>query len=109
MSWMMGVGRGGGGAGGGDGRLLPSSAKWFAIIVAVIVSILFTPDIWSLVERPAAGWVGERYSGFWAKAMFWALKLGAYPLVFFGVRLLIALAYLGLSIGAAFRLFGGDR
>lgn len=104
MSWMLGAG-GGRGGGGGDGRLLPTSAKWFAIIIAAISSILFSVDVWTLVEDDAAIWIAARYDGIWAVAVFWALKLGTYPLVFFAVRLLMALLYLGLTLMMALKLF----
>ena len=36
---------------------------------------------------------------------FWTLKLGAYPLVFFGARLAIALFYMAITLVTAFKLF----
>lgn len=101
-----------GGFGGGaaqDSRVLTTSGRWLATVIAGFAAILLTLDLWSWVEDAAASAVSRRYSGAWADVMFWALKLGVYPLVYFSTRMGIGLVFMGTALGAALKLAGRGR
>lgn len=104
MNWMLGMGPGRSGGSQGDSRVLTTSGRWLATIISAFAMILLTPDLWSMTEDWAAGMISRRYSGFWAQAMFWAMKLGAYPLVFFATRMGIGLFFTSTAIGVALKL-----
>ena len=103
-----GFGFGGGGAQ-RDNRVLTTSGKWLATVIAFFAMIILTPDLWDLLGDWITALIGARYDGVWADIMFWALKLGAYPMVYFSTRMLVGLIFMGTALCAALRLAGSGR
>ncbi len=103
-----GFGFGGGGAP-KDDRVLTTSGKWLATVIAAFVMIILTPDLWGWGKDWVIDLIANRYSGVWADIMFWAIKLGAYPLVYFATRMSIGLIFMGTALGAALKLAGRAR
>lgn len=103
---------GGFGFGGGapkDDRVLTTSGKWLATVIAAFAMIILTPDLWGWAKDWITGVIHARYSGVWAEIMFWTLKLGVYPLVYFATRMGIGLVFMGTALGAALKLAGRGR
>jgi hypothetical protein len=106
MNWLLGLG------GSGDGKVNPliaSSGRWLAIIIAIYASIFWTPDVWSYFEQPLLRAIHARYEGAGAAFVYWLLKIAAYPLMFFGVKMGLGVGFISLVLGVMTQLFGGRR
>lgn len=103
----------GGGSGGGGGKppnpLIAASGRWLATCIAVYATIFWTPDVWEHLEPSLSRAIAARYDGFGANLVYWLLKIAAYPLMYFGVRMGLALAFMGLAMGVMLKLFAGHR
>ena len=87
MSWMMGLG-GNGGGGKPPTPLITGSGKWLATFISLYAAIFWTVDVWDLLEPHLVTMIHDRYDGELAAAIYWLLRIAAYPLMFFGVRFL---------------------
>lgn len=102
MNWLM-------GAGGGGGRppnpLIATSGKWLATCVAVYATMFWTPDAWTVWEPTILRAILARYEGSGAVFVYWVLKIGAYPLMFFAVRMGLGIAFISLVLWIMNSLF----
>lgn len=108
MSWLMGLG-GGGGGGKPPNPLIATSGKWLATFIAIYASIFWTPDLWSYFEDALLRAIYARYEGAGAAFVYWLLKIAAYPLMFFAVRMGLGVGFVSLVMGVMTQLFGGRR
>lgn len=95
MNWLMGLG------GGGAGQKAPSpliatSGKWFATCIGFYAAVFWTVDAWILLEQPIVDAIQSRYEGNAAFFLYWLLRIGAYPLMFFAVRMGLGIAFVSL-------------
>lgn len=98
------------GRGGQNGSpFIHSSGKWLAIVIAGVASVFVTPDLWRSFEPLIIENILARYQGGLAEAIYWALRLAAYPLVFFAVRMTLGVVFVTLVMGVVMKLFGGRR
>ncbi|MEM1427943.1 MAG: hypothetical protein AAGG09_00645 [Pseudomonadota bacterium] len=104
MSWLFGLGGNGGGPR-PQNPLIATSGKWLARCVGLYAAIFWTPDVWTIWEDDIAEAIVARYDGTAAFALFWLLKLAAYPLVFFAVSLGLGVAFVALVMGVMTNLF----
>lgn len=107
MNWLMGLGGGSGGK--GPNPLIAGSGKWLATCVGIYAAIFWTPDAWVAWENAILHAIHARYDGGSAAFVYWLLKLGAYPLVFFAVRMGLGIAFVSLVMWIINRFFGGQR
>lgn len=107
MSWMMGLGGGGGTK--APSPLVAGSGKWFATCVGVYAAVFWTVDIWVLFEPQIIRAITSRYDGNWAAAFYWLLKIAAYPLMFFAVRMVLGIVFVSLVMWIMMRVFGSKR
>lgn len=105
MNWLMGMG----GAGRAPNPLIATSGKWLATCVAVYATIFWTPDVWDAWETTILRAVHDRYDGTIATVISWLLMLGAYPLMFFAVRMGLGVVFVSIVMGVMMKLFGGRR
>jgi hypothetical protein len=106
MNWLFGLG------GGGDGKanpLIATSGKWLATLIAIYMSIFWTPDIWAYFEDALLRAIHARYEGTNAAFVYWLLKVAAYPLMFFGARMALGVGFVSLVMAVMTKLFGGRR
>lgn len=94
--------------GSSGGRSQPSSLftrsmDGFATMAALIATVFAVPVLWAMVEDWAARELLRLYGESLAVIFFWALKLGAYPLVFFAIRMSLATTYAALALSLAMR------
>ncbi|MGD1922804.1 MAG: hypothetical protein ACFB03_01255 [Paracoccaceae bacterium] len=95
-----------GSSGGGDGEprsLFVRSVDGFATMAALAATVFAVPVLWFGIESWVARELVRLYGDDMAIIMFWALKLGAYPLVFFAIRMSLATTYAALAISVAMR------
>lgn len=109
MKWMMGALGGGNQGAAQPNPLIATSGKWLATVIALFSTIFWTPDWWMFAESWIVDAIYARYSGMSAKTVYWALKIVAYPLTFFGTRMLLGLVFVSLVLGVTLKLFGGRR
>ena len=109
MKGFFGVAGGGGPGGPQPNPLIATSGKWFANVVGLWAAIFLTPDLWTMTEGMIWAAISARYDGLWAEAVYWLLKIAAYPLTFFGVRLSIGLAFVSAAMWLLLHVFGGRR
>ena len=83
--------------------LFTRSVDGFATMAALAATIFAVPVAWVMVEDWAARELFRLYGEPMAIVMFWALKLGAYPLVFFAIRMSLATTYAALALSVAMR------
>ena len=107
MNWLMGLCGGGGGK--APKPLIATSGKWLATFVGIYAAIFWTPDAWAAWENTILRAIHARYDGGIAAFVYWLLKLGAYPLVFFAVRMGLGIAFVSLVMWIINRFFGGQR
>jgi hypothetical protein len=105
MSWMMGLG-GGGGGGKQPSPLIATSGKWLATFIALYATIFWTVDLWRVLEPRLVVMIYDRYDGGLALFIYWLLRLAAYPLMFFGVRLVLGLVSVSTLLAAITKFFG---
>lgn len=108
MNWLMGLG------GGGAGQKAPSpliatSGKWLATCVGIYAAVFWTVDAWMLLEGTIVDAIQARYEGNTVVFLYWLLKLGAYPLMFFSVRMGLGIAFVSLVMWIMMRFVGGRR
>lgn len=89
--------------------LIHASGKWLAVVIAVFATVFVTPDLWQAVEPLIIESILARYSGGLAEAIYWVLRLAAYPLVFFGALMALGVIFVSLVMGVMMKLFGGRR
>ena len=106
MNWLMGMGGGGGNA---PNPLIATSGKWLATCVAVYGTIFWTPDLWMALEGSILRAIHARYDGGAAAFVYWLLKIGAFPLMFFAVRMGLGIAFVSLVMWIMMRFFGSKR
>lgn len=107
MSWLFGLGGGGGQK--PPNPLIASSGKWLATCVGIYAAIFWTPDVWVAWEDTIIGAIRERYDENATVFFYWLLKLGAYPLMFFAVRMGLGIAFMSLVMWIMMRFFGSKR
>ncbi|MEO1318422.1 MAG: hypothetical protein AAFW01_17845 [Pseudomonadota bacterium] len=83
--------------------LFTRSVDGFATMAALAATVFVVPVAWVMVEDWAARELLDLYGEPMAVVMFWALKLGAYPLTFYAIRMSLATTYATLAIGIAMR------
>ena len=108
MNWLMGLG-GGGAGGNAPSPLIATSGKWLATCVGVYATIFWTPDVWMTFEAMILNAIYVRYDGSTAAIVYWLLKLGAFPLMFFAVRMGLGVAFVSFVMWIMMRFFGGKR
>ncbi|MEM7729678.1 MAG: hypothetical protein AAF311_10440 [Pseudomonadota bacterium] len=104
MNWLFGMGGNGGGQR-PPNALIATSGKWLASCVGLYAAVFWTPDVWAVWDDDIAGAILARYEGMLAVALFWLLKLAAYPLMFFAVRLILGVVFVTLVMGVMSSLF----
>lgn len=104
MNWLFGMGGNGGGQN-PPNPLIAGSGKWLASCVGLYAAIFWTPDVWAIWEADIVDAILKRYSGNTAAILFWVLKLAAYPLMFFAVRMVLGVAFVALVMGVMSNLF----
>lgn len=87
----------------GQTSLFTRSMDGFATMAALGATVFAVPVAWEMVEEWVARELLRLYGDAMAVLMFWALKLGAYPLVFFAIRMSLATTYAALAISVAMR------
>ncbi|MDX8353970.1 hypothetical protein [Cognatiyoonia sp. IB215182] len=106
MNWLMGIG------GGGQrppNPLIASSGKWLATCVGIYAAIFWTPDAWGAWEDTITTAILARYDGNAASFVYWLLKIAAYPLMFFAVRMGLGIAFVSLVIWIMTNVFGRHK
>ncbi|MEL6416235.1 MAG: hypothetical protein AAFQ15_14955 [Pseudomonadota bacterium] len=104
MNWLMGFGGGGGQK--PPNPLIATSGKWLSTCVGIYAAIFWTPDAWMVWEDTIIRAIQARYDGNLAVAIYWLLKLAAYPLMFFAVRMVLGIAFVSLVMWIMMRTFG---
>lgn len=108
MSWLLGMGSGGGG-GKPPNPMIAGSGKWLSIFVGLYAAVFWTVDIWEFLEPQIIDMIHDRYEGMLAEALYWILRLAAYPLVFFAVKMTLGIVFVSLVMGVMTKIFGGRR
>lgn len=103
MTWLMGLGGGGQKA---PSPLIATSGKWLATFIGAYAAIFWTPNVWVLWEDTIIRAILARYEGNLAAVVYWLLKIGAYPLMFFGVRMGLGIAFVSLVMWLMTKVFG---
>lgn len=103
MNWLFGAGGGGGTQ---PNPLIAASGKWLSTFVAIYAAVFWTVDVWNAFEPQILEAIHARYDGAGAAFVYWLLKIAAYPLMFFAVRMGLGLAFVSLVTWAVFKLFG---
>ncbi|MGJ8530138.1 hypothetical protein [Maritalea sp.] len=107
MSWLMGLGGGGGQK--APNPLIAGSGKWLATCVGAYATLFWTPDLWAALDITIQQAILARYEGNAATLVYWLLKIAAYPLMFFTVRMGLGIAFVSLTMWVMMRFFGGRR
>lgn len=107
MNWLMGLG-------GGTGQkapnpLITTSGKWLATCIGIYAAVFWTVDAWMLLEEPIVDAIQSRYERNAAVFLYWLLKIGAYPLMFFAVRMGLGIVFISLVMWIMMRFVGGRR
>lgn len=85
-------------------NLFMDSSRGFATVVALIATLFLVPLAWQYVEEPCAQMLTALYgNGTLTTVLFWAVKLGAYALCFYALRMSLVTAFVSLAFGAAMR------
>lgn len=95
-----------GGAGGGQrppSSLFIRSMDGFATCAAAVATVFLVPVLWDGVEALVARELVRLHGEDMAILFFWAIKLGAYPLMFFAIRMSLATTYAALALTVAMR------
>ena len=80
-----------------------------ATCIGVYAAIFWTPDVWNAWEEVIVRAILARYEGTAATLIYWLLKVAAYPLMFFAVKMGLGIGFLSLVVGMTTKLFGGKR
>lgn len=105
MNWLFGATGGGNGAP-APNPLIATSGKWLSTCVGIYAAVFWTVDVWTLLEPQILDAIYARYEGSAATFIYWLLKIAAYPLMFFAVRMGLGLVFISLVTWIIFRLFG---
>lgn len=105
MNWLLGA-TGGGNGGSAPNPLIATSGKWLSTCVGLYAAVFWTVDIWTFLEPQILEAIDTRYEGSVAAFIYWLLRIAAYPLVFFAVRMGLGLAFVSLATWIIFKLFG---
>lgn len=106
MNWLLGPSGGGGKA---PSPLIAASGKHLATCIGVYSAIFWVPDIWNAWEDTIVQAILARYEGTAAALIYWLLKIAAYPLMFFAVKMGLGITFLSFVMGVMMNLFGGKR
>ena len=106
MSWLLGMGGGGGKP---PNPLIATSGKWLATCVGVFAAIFWTPDLWIAWEDRITTAILARYEGGGAALVYWLLKIGAYPGMFFAVRMGLGITFISLVMWLMTKAFERNR
>ncbi|WP_195819425.1 hypothetical protein [Roseobacter sp. MH60115] len=102
-----------GGMFGGGGKppspLIASSGKWLATCIGIYAAIFWVPDVWMAWEDTIVRAILARYEGTAAAIIYWLLKIAAYPLMFFAVKMALGIGFLSFVMSIMLNLFGGKR
>lgn len=79
------------------------SARGFATLLALAVTLFATPLLWQQLEPTLWGWLIRLYGGDLAWWLYWGLKLGAYGIVFYGLRMSLVTSLVAGATLAAVR------
>lgn len=93
-----------GNKGGEQSSLFSRSLDGFNSMAALFATVFAVPVIWASFEPWIAREILRLYGEDVGFLMFWGLKLGAYPLVFFGIRLSLTTTYATIALSLAMRL-----
>ncbi|MGD1923190.1 MAG: hypothetical protein ACFB03_03235 [Paracoccaceae bacterium] len=83
--------------------LFTRSVNGFATCTALVLTLFVVPVLWGGLESWVARELVRLYGDDIAIIAFWALKLGAYPLAFFAIRMGLASLYMALALNIAKR------
>lgn len=103
----MGLGNNGGSK--SPSPLIAGSGKWLSIFVGLYAAVFWAVDIWAFAEPTIIEMIHDRYEGGLAQAIYWLLRLAAYPLVFFAVKMGLGLAFVSIATWIVFKLFTSRR
>ncbi len=106
MNWLFGAAGGGGSQ---PNPLIATSGKWLSTCVGIYAAVFWTVDLWNFFEPLLLDAIYARYDGAGAAFVYWLLKVAAYPLMFFAVRMALGLAFVSLATWVIFHLFGVRR
>jgi hypothetical protein len=104
MSLMMGMGGGGGGK--PPSPLIAGSGKWLSTFVGLYAAVFLTVDVWAFFEPRILDMIYARYEGGLANALYWVLRLAAYPAMFFAVKMGVGIVFVSAVMWIMSRLFG---
>lgn len=107
MNWLFGAGPSQGSQ--NPNPLIAASGKWLATCIAIYAAIFWTPDLWAACEEGILKAIYARYDGMSAAFVYWLLKIAAYPLMFFAVRMGLGVAFVGLTMVVMVYAFGAKR
>lgn len=86
-------------------RLFMDSAEGFATILAIGATVFLVPAIWKFIAADCYALLRSLYgSGGLAELLFWMIKLGAYPLAFYAIRMSLVTTFMSFAFAAAMRL-----
>jgi hypothetical protein len=80
-----------------------------ATCLGVFAAFCWTPDAWTAWEETIVEAILARYEDGAAFFVYWLLKIGSYPLMFFAVRLGLGIAFISLVMWLMTSLFGRKR
>lgn len=107
MNWLMGFGGGGGQK--PPNPLIATSGRWLSTCIGVYAAIFWTPDAWTAWEDAIVYAILARYQNGAAAFIYWVLKIAAYPLMFFAVRMGLGIAFISLVMWVMTSLLGQKR
>lgn len=79
------------------------SAHWFATTLAVIGTVLIVPLVWAQIDEQVKSLTTQYYSSGFASLAYLVVKLGAYPVCFFLLRMSLVTAFVSMAVGFAVR------
>lgn len=106
MNWLFGAGGGGGKA---PSPLIAASGRHLTTCIGIYAATFWTPDVWGAWEDTLIDAILARYEGTAAALIYWLLKIAAYPLMFFAVKMGLGISFLSFVVGVMTKLFGGQR
>ncbi|MEM9238472.1 MAG: hypothetical protein AAGB07_00725 [Pseudomonadota bacterium] len=106
MNWLMGMGGGGGRP---PNPLIATSGKWLSTCVGIYAAVFWTPDAWVAWEQDIILALRARYEDGAVAVFYWLLKIGAYPAMFFGVRMVLGIAFISLVMWVMTKVFERQR